>query len=104
MCSNLLMLLVRLHTFPLLHTNNGDQLRCVTRPSLIESAFLDKTNDGWKIGRCAVVAQSNFIKSVVKIENKVFHLVNRAFEERYFDTEELEEGLTFISTGSDMNQ
>lgn len=50
-----------------------------------------------KIGRCAVVAQSDFIKSVVKIESKVLHLVNRAFEERYFDTEELEDGLKFIS-------
>ncbi len=50
-----------------------------------------------KIGRCAVVAHSDLIKSVVKVENKVLHLVNAAFEEKYFDTEELEEALKFIS-------
>lgn len=52
-----------------------------------------------KIGRCAVVAHSDFIKSVVKVESKVLHLVNPALEEKYFDTEELEEGLKFVSGG-----
>ncbi|MEX6690555.1 STAS/SEC14 domain-containing protein [Danxiaibacter flavus] len=50
-----------------------------------------------KIGRCAVVAHSDFIRSVVKIENKVLHLANPALEEKYFDTEELDEALKFIS-------
>jgi len=50
-----------------------------------------------KIGRCAVVAHSDWIRNVVKVENKVLHLVNGAFEEKYFDTEELEEALKFIS-------
>ncbi|ESU21417.1 hypothetical protein FEDK69T_24840 [Flavobacterium enshiense DK69] len=49
-----------------------------------------------KLGRCAVVAQSDVIKSVVKIENKALHLVNDAFEEKYFDTAQLEEALQFI--------
>jgi len=52
-----------------------------------------------KIDRCAVVAHSDVIKSVVKIENKVLHLVNAAFEEKYFDTTELDEALKFISPG-----
>lgn len=51
-----------------------------------------------KIGRCAVVAHSDFIRSVVKIENKILHLANAAFEERYFDTAELDEALNFIDT------
>ena len=50
-----------------------------------------------KMGRCAVVAHSDLIKSVVKVENKALHLVNSAFEEKYFDTEQLDEGLKFIS-------
>lgn len=49
-----------------------------------------------KIGRCAVVAHSDLIRSVVRVENKVLHLVNAAFEEKYFDTTELEEALNFI--------
>jgi hypothetical protein len=52
-----------------------------------------------KIGRCAVVAHSDVIKSVVKVESKVLHLFNAAFEEKYFDTAELEEALGFISVG-----
>jgi len=51
-----------------------------------------------KIGRCAVVAHSDFIRSVVKIENKILHLTNDAFEERYFDTAELDDALKFIDT------
>ena len=51
-----------------------------------------------KIGRCAVVAHSDFIRSVVRLENKVLHLANAAFEERYFDTAELDEALKFIDT------
>ena len=52
-----------------------------------------------KIGRCAVVAHSDFIESVVKVESKVLHVFNSAFEEKYFETEELEEALKFISDG-----
>ena len=63
-------------------------------------AFLDGELWGFrhfgKIGRCAVVAHSNSIKTVVKIENKVLHLVN-TFEEKYFDTAQLDEALKFIS-------
>jgi hypothetical protein len=51
-----------------------------------------------KIGRCAVVAHSDFIRSVVRIENKVLHLANAAFEEKYFDTADLDEALKFIDT------
>jgi hypothetical protein len=50
-----------------------------------------------KIGRCAVVAHSDMIRSVIKIENKALHLANAAFEEKYFDTEQLDEALKFIS-------
>ena len=49
-----------------------------------------------KIGRCAVVAHSDFIKAVVKIENKVLRLFNHSLEEKYFDTEQLDEALKFI--------
>jgi len=50
-----------------------------------------------KIGRCAVVAHSDFIKDVVKIENKPLHLVNNALEERYFDENRLDEALQFVN-------
>jgi hypothetical protein len=50
-----------------------------------------------KIGRCAVVAHSDLMKSIVGLENKMLHLANAAFEERYFDTAQLEEALKFIS-------
>jgi hypothetical protein len=64
-------------------------------------AFLEGEAWGFKhfgkIGRCAVVAHSGVIKSVVNIENKVLHLVNAAFEEKYFDTSELNDALMFIS-------
>lgn len=50
-----------------------------------------------KIGRCAVVAHSDLIKTVVGAENKVLHLANAALNERYFDTEQLDEALKFIS-------
>jgi hypothetical protein len=49
-----------------------------------------------KIGKCAVVAHSDFIKDAIKVEEKVLHLVNKALEERYFDTEQLDEALKFI--------
>jgi len=50
-----------------------------------------------KIGRCAVVSHSNFMKSVVNIESKVLHLFNSALEEKYFDETELDEALKFIT-------
>jgi len=50
-----------------------------------------------KMGRCAVVAQSEIIKDVVKVENKALHLANAAFEEKYFETAQLDEALKFIS-------
>jgi hypothetical protein len=50
-----------------------------------------------KMGRCAVVAESNLIKDAVKIESKALHLVNSAFEEKYFETAQLDEALRFIS-------
>lgn len=50
-----------------------------------------------KIGRCAVVTHSEFIESIVKIENRVLHLFNSALEEKYFDAAQLDEALKFIS-------
>ncbi|MDR0332482.1 MAG: STAS/SEC14 domain-containing protein, partial [Dysgonamonadaceae bacterium] len=44
-----------------------------------------------QIGKCAVVAHSEFIKEVIKVEGKALHLLNKALEERYFDTEQLDE-------------
>lgn len=50
-----------------------------------------------KIGRCAVVAHSGFMESVVKIENKALHFFNNALEEKYFDHTQLDEALEFIT-------
>jgi hypothetical protein len=52
-----------------------------------------------KIGRCAVVAQSRVLQSIVNFEGKVLHLFNAALDERYFDLSELDSALQFISTG-----
>ena len=49
------------------------------------------------IGKCAVVAHSDIIQDVVKLENKFLHLANAHFEEKYFATEQLNEALKFIS-------
>jgi len=49
------------------------------------------------IGRCAVVAHSHIIESVVKIENKALHLFNPALEEKYFDAAQLDEALKFVN-------
>ena len=49
------------------------------------------------IGRCAVVAHSDLIKSVVTFENKILHLANSALDEKYFDTDQLGEALKFIT-------
>jgi hypothetical protein len=51
-----------------------------------------------KIGRCAVVAHSTAIKSIVNVESKILGLTNPAFEEKYFDIAELAEAITFITT------
>ncbi|WP_448137970.1 STAS/SEC14 domain-containing protein [Sphingobacterium siyangense] len=53
-----------------------------------------------KIGRCAVVSHSDFMKSIVNIENKMLHLFNSALEERYFDENQLEEALEFIENNN----
>ena len=50
-----------------------------------------------QIGRCAVVAHSHMLASIVKIENKALHLFNSALEEKYFDTAQLDDALEFIS-------
>ncbi|UOK41701.1 MULTISPECIES: STAS/SEC14 domain-containing protein [Flavobacterium] len=50
-----------------------------------------------KLGRCAIVSHSDFIESVVKIENKILHLFNSALEEKYFDNSQLDEALKFIN-------
>jgi hypothetical protein len=52
-----------------------------------------------KIGKCAVVAHSDFMASIIKLENKALHFFNSALEEKYFDTEQLDEALAFISSG-----
>lgn len=63
-------------------------------------AFLDGEIWGFKhfskIGRCAVVAHSDFIKAAVKIESKILHLASSALDERYFDTEQLDEAMAFV--------
>ena len=50
-----------------------------------------------KIGRCAVVAHSDFIKGAVKIESKPLHLFSKALDERYFDENQLDEALQFVN-------
>ncbi|MDR1679139.1 MAG: STAS/SEC14 domain-containing protein [Prevotellaceae bacterium] len=50
-----------------------------------------------KIGRCAVVAHSDFIKAIVGVESKVLHFISNALEEKYFDEKQLDEALEFIS-------
>jgi hypothetical protein len=50
-----------------------------------------------KIGKCAVVAHSDFIKAAVNIESKALHWISHALEEKYFDEEQLDEALQFIS-------
>jgi hypothetical protein len=50
-----------------------------------------------KIGRCAVVAHSDFIKYAVKIENKLLHPISNALEEKYFDETHLDEALQFVN-------
>lgn len=56
-----------------------------------------------KIGRCAVVSHSDFMKSIIHIENKILHLFNSALEERYFDENQLEEALAFIENNHTTN-
>ncbi|MBV8327756.1 STAS/SEC14 domain-containing protein [Chryseobacterium sp.] len=51
-----------------------------------------------KIGRCAVVSHSDFMKLVVTIENEVLHLFNPALKEKYFEETELEKALEFIAS------
>lgn len=50
-----------------------------------------------KIGRCAVVSHSGVMESIVTAENKVLHLFNHALEEKYFDQEQLDKALEFIT-------
>lgn len=50
-----------------------------------------------KIGRCAVVSHSEFMKSIVNVENKILHLFNSSLKEKYFDETELDDALKFIT-------
>lgn len=50
-----------------------------------------------KIGRCAVVAHSDMMKTIVKVESKVLRFFSAALEERYFDEKELDEAIQFIT-------
>jgi hypothetical protein len=50
-----------------------------------------------KLGRCAVVAHSDFIKAAVNVESRILPLFNEALEEKYFEEAQLEEALAFIS-------
>ncbi len=50
-----------------------------------------------KIGRCAVVSHSKFMKSIVNVENNILRLFNSALEEKYFDETELDDALKFIT-------
>jgi hypothetical protein len=51
----------------------------------------------YKIGRCAVVAHSDFIKAAVEIESKPLHWISNALDEKYFDETQLEEALLFVN-------
>ena len=81
----------------------------------IEQLFQKKLNQGYKelkgffeselwgfkhfgkIGRCAVVSHSKFMKSIVNVENNILRLFNSALEEKYFDETELDDALKFIT-------
>jgi hypothetical protein len=71
-------------------------LKHIDLKAFFESEIWGFTHFG-KIGRCAVVAHSDLIRSLVKIEAKLLHLVNPAFEEKYFETSQLEEALIFVN-------
>lgn len=49
-----------------------------------------------KMGRCAVVADSELMKVIVNVESKVLHFFSNALEEKYFDSAQLDEALKFI--------
>lgn len=84
------------HVNLLIKVENLSVLKHMSLKAFLEGELWGIRHFG-KIGRCAVVAHSDIIKSVVKVENKVLQLVNAAFEERYFDTTQLEEALQFVS-------
>lgn len=50
-----------------------------------------------KIGHCAIVAHSDFIKYAVDLEGKPLHLISNTLDERYFDEGHLDEALRFIN-------
>jgi len=80
----------------LLKVKDLSVMRHMEFKALMESEIWGFKHFG-KIGKCAVVAHSDIIKDVVKLENKFLHLANAHFEEKYFATEQLDEALKFIS-------
>lgn len=50
-----------------------------------------------KMGRCAVVSHSSILKSIVTMENKILHLFNPSLQEKYFDEEDLNSALDYVS-------
>ena len=50
-----------------------------------------------QFGNLAIVANSNTLKTLVKMDNLFYNKINKGFEERYFDVSEIEEAYTFIS-------
>jgi hypothetical protein len=85
-----------MHINLLIQVKDLSFLRHMDFKAFLESEIWGVRNFG-KIGRCAVVAQSDLIKSAVKIESKLLHLANAALEEKYFDSSQLEEALKFVS-------
>jgi hypothetical protein len=54
------------------------------------------------IGNIAIVAHSNILKALVPIDNLFFSRLSKGYEERYFDSSQLEQAFAFL-TGSTEN-
>jgi len=51
-----------------------------------------------KIGNIAIVAHSNILKTLIAIDSFFFERLKKGFEERYFDTSQMDEALAFVSS------
>ena len=50
-----------------------------------------------KIGNIAIVAHSNIVKALVPIDNIFFSRLSKGYEERYFDSSQLNAAFAFIT-------
>ncbi|MGG8495396.1 STAS/SEC14 domain-containing protein [Tenacibaculum sp. TC6] len=50
-----------------------------------------------QLGNLAIVAHSNILKALVPIDNFFFERLRKGFEERYFDSSQMEKAMDFVS-------